>query len=309
MALGVIGAGFARTATESDKRGLEIADFGPSFPPPFVAASLQSRRPGSDRMLKLCLSGILAALSLLLPVEPAHGEQILRIGYWNIPPHVVDAEGGRPRGAAISFFDEYIAPELDMTVVWDAQATPPTRLMEQLREGTKDAMIFLGKTKERAEYLHYPQPYLDIPQTLVLLTSHPIERIADISQIYGLRVGFLTGGRLPEKLRDERIHYDLIAGERLFQRNVEKLLLGRIDAIYAPLTIAVKNIIEQMEVGDQVKMVPIEFLEPVLIYTVFSKKTVSSAVVEKYNEALAAAVRVRKYKDFVERYEARTNPP
>ncbi len=101
----------------------------------------------------------------------------------------------------------------------------------------------------------------------------------------------------------------MIAGERLFQRNVEKLLLKRIDAIYAPLTIAVKNIIEQMEVGDQVKMVPIEFLEPVLIYTVFSKKTVGRAVVEKYNEALAAAVRVRKYKDFVERYEARTNRP
>ena len=191
-----------------------------------------------------------------------------------------------------------------MTIAWDEDITPPTRLMDQLRQGQKDAMIFLGKTKERTEYLHYPDPFLDIPQTFAFLKSHPINRITRISELYNLRVGFLVGGRLPDVLRDDKIQYDLIAGERLFQRNIEKLLLGRIDAIYAPLTIALTNIIKQMEVGDQVKLVPIEFLEPVLIYTVFSKKTVSGAVVEKYNKALETASKAQLYRDYVKIYES-----
>ena len=120
-------------------------------------------------------------------------------------------------------------------------------------------------------------------------------------------MGFLVGGRLPDVLRDDKIQYDLIAGERLFQRNIEKLLLGRIDAIYAPLTIALTNMIKKMEVGDQVKLVPIEFLEPVLIYTVFSKKTVGEAVVEKYNNALEAASKAQQYKDYVKTYQSRPN--
>ena len=250
---------------------------------------------------------VLISISPLFVAEQAHAQEILRIGYWNIPPHVIESVGGKPKGAAISYFDEYIGPGLGMTVAGDENITPPTRLMDQLRQGRKDAMIFLGKTKERTEYLHYPNPYLDIPQTLAFLESHPINRITKISELYNLRVGFLVGGRLPDILRDDKIQYDLIAGERLFQRNIEKLLLGRIDAIYAPLTIALTNIIKKMEVGDQVKLVPIEFLEPVLIYTVFSRKTVGEAVVEKYNNALEAASKAQQYKDYVKTYQSRPN--
>ena len=245
--------------------------------------------------------------SLLLVGGAVHAQETLRIGYWNIPPHVIEVVDEKPKGAAISYFDKYIAPRLGITITWDENITPPTRLMDQLRKGQKDAMIFLGKTKERTEYLHYPDPYLDISQTLAFLNSHPINRITKVSDLYGLRVGFLVGGRLPDVLRDDKIQYDLIAGERLFQRNVEKLLIDRIDAIYAPLTISLVNIIEHMEVSDQVKLVPIEFLEPVLIYTVFSKRTVSETVVEKYNRALETAKKEQQYKEYVKTYQSRSS--
>ncbi len=261
----------------------------------------------NGKKFQLPLTALPMLFSLLFVGGAVRAQETLRIGYWNIPPHVIEVVGKKPKGAAISYFDEYIAPRLGVTVAWDEDITPPTRLMDQLRNGQKDAMIFLGKTKERTDYLHYPDPYLDIPQTLAFLNSHPISRITRVSELYGLRVGFLVGGRLPDVLRDDRIKYDLIAGERLFQRNVEKLSLGRIDAIYAPLTIALTNIIKQMEVSDQVKLVPIEFLKPVLIYTVFSKKTVSEAVVEKYNKALETAGKEQPYKDFVRTYQSRRN--
>ena len=263
--------------------------------------------------MSACSIGIrhfLAGIAMFAPLfvgGVVQAQEVLRIGYFDLPPHVDKVEDGIPKGAAISYFEEFIAPHLGILVDWDTAATPPTRLMQQLRNGEKDAMIFLGKTEERTGYLHYPDPYLIIPETLAFKKGHPIDRVTMVSDLHGLTVGFLVGGRIPDPLRDDRIRYDLIAGKRLFERNVEKLLLGRIDAVYAPLSTALVNIIDEMEVGDQVKLVPIEFLDLVQIYTVFSKKTVGEDIVKNYNKALEAAGRERKYLDYIKVYKSRSS--
>jgi hypothetical protein len=76
---------------------------------------------------------------------------------------------------------------------------------------------------------------------LAFKKDHPTNGITEVSDLHGLTLGFLVGGRIPEPLQDGKIKYDLIAGKRLMERNIEKLLLGRIDAIYAPLSTAVVN--------------------------------------------------------------------
>jgi len=248
---------------------------------------------GFSMTVLLCWGGVVQA------------QETLRIGYFDLPPHVTRVEGGIPKGAAISYFEEFIAPHLGVSIVWDTAATPPTRLMDQLRNGEKDAMVFLGKTKERTGYLHYPDPYLIIPETLALMAAHPIDRVTNVSELHGLTVGFLVGGRIPDPLRDDEITFDLIAGKRLLERSVEKLILGRIDAIYAPLSTALVNIIDDMEVGNQVKLVPIEFLDLVKIYTVFSKKTVGEHIIKNYNNALEAANKKQKYLDYIKVYKSR----
>ena len=138
-------------------------------------------------------------------------------------------------------------------------------------------------------------------------SEHVLCLVAPTGDIFGLTVGFLVGGRIPDRLQDDRIKYDLIAGKRLFERNVEKLLLGRIDAVYAPLSTALVEILDEMDVADQVKLVPIEFLDLVQIYTVFSKKTVRENVVESYNNALDLASRERKYLDYIKIYKSRSS--
>ena len=146
------------------------------------------------------LFAIIILPSLLFVDGTAQAQETLSIGYWNIPPHVTGVVDQKPQGAAIGYFDEYIAPHLDVTVAWDETIIPPTRLMDQLRKGQKDAMIFLGKTKERTEWLHYPEPYLDIPQTFAFINNHPIDKLTKVSDLYDLTVGFLVGGRLPDVL-------------------------------------------------------------------------------------------------------------
>lgn len=248
---------------------------------------------------------VIAAFVIAHSGVAAQAQEALRIGYFDIPPHVVKVEDGKPQGAAISYFEELIAPRFGVPFEWNSEVTAPTRLMSQLSDGEIDAMIFLGKTTERTKVFHYPDPYLVTPEMLVFRADYPIGKIARVSDLHGLTLGFLVGGRIPESLRDEKIRYDLIAGKRLMERNVEKLLLGRIDAIYAPLSTALEDIIHGMGVSDQTKIVPIEFLEPVEIYTVFSKKTVSATVVADYNAALAAAGREQAYIDFIDSYRSR----
>ncbi len=86
------------------------------------------------------------------------------------------------------------------------------------------------------------------------------------------------------------------------ERNVEKLLLGRIDGIYAPLSTALVNIVEVMGVRDEIKLVPIEFLGPVEIYSVFSKETIDKEIVDRYNSALNIAKTEIRYIDYLESY-------
>lgn len=232
----------------------------------------------------------------------AVAQESLRVGYFDIPPHVTGVENGRPRGSAISYFEEHIAPHFGVPYEWDTEVTAPTRLMSQLRSGEIDAMIFLGKTAERTKVFHYPDPYLIIPETIAFKMSHPLRLIGSVEDLHGLRLGFLTGGRIPEQMQSEQITYDLIAGKRLMERNVEKLLLGRIDGIYAPLSTALLNIVEEMGVRDDVKLVPIEFLDPVEIYTVFSKETVRPETIVRYNSALRSARNEIEYAEFLSNF-------
>jgi polar amino acid transport system substrate-binding protein len=260
------------------------------------------------QLVKRLGPGLILALAMsLILTKATAAEETLRIGYFDLPPHVLGAEEGHPKGAAIGYFEEFIAPHLGVEIVWDPEVTPPTRLMKQLKTGEKDAMIFLGWTKERTAYLHYPRPYLTLSETLVFRAEYPLEQVTAVDDLHGLRVGFLVGGRIPHALRDERITYDLIAGQQLFERNLEKLLRGRIDAIYAPLPVALGRIIKQKRVGSQVKLLPIEFLKPVEIYTVFSKETVGKDLVERYNDAMEAAQTHQSYIDYIASYGAKTS--
>jgi hypothetical protein len=249
-----------------------------------------------------CLCADTIAILLALTGPAAVAQETLRIGYFDIPPHVTGVEDGQPHGTAISYFEEQIAPHFGVPFEWDTEITAPTRLMSQLSDGEIDAMIFLGKTAERTNVFHYPAPYLILPETIALKMDHPLERIGSVNDLHGLRLGFLVGGRIPEPLQSDRIIYDLIAGKRLMERNVEKLLLGRIDGIYAPLSTALLIIVEDMGVRDEVKLVPIEFLEPVEIYTVFSKETVDVDIISRYNSALEAAQAEIEYSDFLVKF-------
>jgi hypothetical protein len=248
------------------------------------------------------LFAVAIAVLFSLSGPTAGTQEPLRIGYFDIPPHVIGAEDGQPQGAAISYFEERIAPYFGVPFEWNSEVTPPTRLMKQLGDGTLDAMIFLGKTTERMKVFHYPDPYLVLSETVALKSDYPLARITSVDDLHGLRLGFLVGGRIPEALQSDRITFDLIAGKRLMERNVEKLLLGRIDGIYAPLSTSLANILDEMGVRSEIRLVPIDFLGPVEIYSVFSKKTVDKNTIDHYNSALSVAKSQISYEDYLEIY-------
>ena len=131
--------------------------------------------------------GLILALAILLTLAKATtAQETLRIGYFDLPPHVLGVEERHPKGAAIAYFEEFISPHLGVEIAWDADVTPPTRLMKQLQTGEKDAMIFLGWTKERTAYLHYPRPYLTLSETLAFRSEHPLEQITAVEDLHGL---------------------------------------------------------------------------------------------------------------------------
>ena len=151
---------------------------------------------------------VLSVICLSFGARISLADGPIRMGYFDIPPHVINSDSESPAGAAINYFNEYIAPYLGVDVVWDVEANPPTRLMDQLRTGEKDGMIFLGKTEERTEYFHYPNPYLTIPETLAFRKENSPGKIDDVTELHGLTIGFLVGGRIPQSMDVKEIKYE-----------------------------------------------------------------------------------------------------
>ena len=73
-----------------------------------------------------CLNSTIATILLTLAAPAAMAQDLLRIGYFDIPPHVTGVEEGQPRGAAISYFEKHVAPHFDVPFVWDTEVTAPT---------------------------------------------------------------------------------------------------------------------------------------------------------------------------------------
>ena len=98
-----------------------------------------------------CLLPLVAGFALAFTPGPVPAQDALKIGYFDIPPHVTGAEGGKPQGAAISYFEEFIAPRFGVPFEWNAEVTAPTRLMYQLGSGEIDAMIFASKVAKHTK--------------------------------------------------------------------------------------------------------------------------------------------------------------
>jgi len=238
------------------------------------------------RALSLFAMGLLCLISL-----PVCAEELIKIGYFPNKPFIYPNEAtGKPQGAVVKYL-EAVAEKMGYAVEWIGPL-PLVRYATALKEGTVDVAAFIVKLPETEELVYYSDQPLGLPRpVLIVRKDSPLTQITSIDDVKGLRIGWYVNIS-PSKFVQEHIEsfqmdYMPLA-ENAGLQSLEKLLLGRVDALHELNAYSLPFLAAEHGLLDQIKVLPLP--EPAnSTYVGFSKTAPRGRMLlEQFNAAQAA---------------------
>lgn len=254
---------------------------------PFTMANHKARA-----RLFAVISHLLLSLVLLKCPSALSAEKIV-MGYIHLKPFQYQSSvDTRAKGAAIAYF-ERIAEEMGYEVEW-VGPLPLPRLLEYMRKGENTtnkqldgtAMIFDTPMWHQIYHLS-EQPYYKVQSSLFVHKDSPLTEIKSGKDIKGLTIGSHCGAPPTEFIQKNKHLFksDCLAGQKRIERNIQKLLMGRIDAYYGLNDVDLPYYASQMNVADQIRTLHLPE-PPREVYVGFSKQSAKAQkLLEQYNQA------------------------
>lgn len=236
---------------------------------------------------------ILTAILLFsLYTSAARAEETFKVAFFNFPPHVT-ANGIHPQGAAVEFFETVIQEMGGKKLIY--REYPLNRVLMKLESGEADIGLYFAKTPERAQSFVYPQRNFDtIPLAIAVRHDHPLKEVKEISDLYGLKIGYAEGAYLSSALRDRNLNLEFIQGRDWVHQNMSKVERKRIDAALSGYYQLLHEI-SLPKFKDKFRIMRIPHTG-VSIYTVFSKR-VPAKTIQSYEKALDSVLNKTSYKE------------
>ncbi len=220
---------------------------------------------------------VIFLLGSLAFVGPLKAESI-RMAWFTVPPHAIVADDGvTPEGPSIELFNA-IAARMGCTVDWIGPL-PLSRLAKYQKEGgeTIDGTILTAKSMLLVPFLYFPKEayFVDFP-CLAVRADNPLKSVTTIDDISGYRIGFvkLLELRYPPLIKNnqDKIIIEDLSGSDWTSRNLSKLLVNRIDAVFELNRYAIEYqaIVDNVENKIRILDIP---AKPILHYYVFHKNS------------------------------------
>ena len=215
--------------------------------------------------------------------------ETIKMGYFEHHPHFITTEDGTPRGATIAYF-EMVAEKMGYEVEW-VGPLPMMRMNRMLNDGVLDGQPHETDIATYGETWYFAdQPYHQAQAVFMVTQDNPLRSITTIEDVKGYRVGWIQHAPPSLFVYENQVHFqiDLIASnETMWERSLQKLLAGRIDAVHDLNLFTLPYIAKEMGIGDKVKTLILPE-PPVPVYVVFSKQSPrGKELIEKYNQAQA----------------------
>lgn len=232
-----------------------------------------------------------------LPQMARADEAELRVAFFMFAPHAYEKDN-RPAGAAVSYFENLIAPKLKRKVKMIGPL-PYTRVMKDFEDGIFDAVLLLAKTPDRASHFRYPaEPFGYMESGLLVRKDNPLVELSSPNQLKGLRIGYAEKAWIAPFMRDRNINFDLITTKYATVNNLKKLATDRLDAVYNPDMNALRYALKSVPELKDVRLLKIPET-PVGYYTVFHPK-VAVETVQEYEAVLSDLNDVLPYDLYLE---------
>ncbi len=217
--------------------------------------------------------------------------QTLNVGYFDLPPHAQFRQG-QHTGAALAYFD-LIARQMGVSKVVYTQL-PLSRLLQDQKI---DLILYLGKSPEREKQLRFSrQPWLKMQGTLTVKASGPIQRIRSRDDLAGLSIGVWQDGYRSPLITQSSAQLDLMAGDGIVARSLQKVALGRMNAFYSPEALSVQREIQRLGLGEQLRMINLP--EPAVELCAAFRPT-AAHYLPRYEAAVAKMARTLPYSQFL----------
>ncbi len=252
-------------------------------------------------LLRLCV-----ALALIgwLPAQAGTSKAApLKVGYFDLPPHVSKELQGKS-SAAIQYFNQ-IAQEMGVEVSY--QAYPLSRLLQMLQDGQLDAALFLARNPEREQMFTYPQsPIISAQSIFVVSQLSPFQKASDITKEHNLKIGVWKGGYFSKTLTNSNNQLVRLGGANVPARGVDSVIKGKFDAFYSPDRYSIEYQAKKYSKRKMIRIIP-NSDETINLYTAFSKKA-GAIYLKSYEAALRKVKANQSYEALLDRMLSGTDP-
>ncbi len=230
------------------------------------------------RQIRKGLNFTIIFLFVSLPLPYPVKAESIRMAWFTIPPHVFVAKDGvTPKGPTIELFNT-IAGRMGCTVEW-VGPLPLSRLTKYQTHGGGriDGSVLCEKAPVLLPFLYYPkEAYFIGHPCLAVRADNTLTSIKTIDDIGGYRIGFVSmfAGDYPPFFQNnlDKVTFQNISGNNWTSRNLAKLLLNRIDAVYELNRYSLKYQAVVDGVADKIRILNIP-VEPIAHYYVFHKNS------------------------------------
>jgi len=215
-------------------------------------------------------------------VEPP----IIRMGYFDIKPHLYKSDGSeKPGGAAINYF-EIVAEEISYTVEWVGPLAFP-RMISMGEAGQIDGLMTLTDWA-KDKFIYPDEPAFTVSSVFVFKADTPIRRINGIDDVKGRSVGWIPSAPASQFVIDHSDELDVIYSTKpdWMRTYLTRLIAGRIDSLHDLNEFSYLYVAKTLGLSDKIKVIKLS--EPSQnAYIVFSKKAKHvDKLLRKYNKAV-----------------------
>jgi len=229
--------------------------------------------------------------------------QTINIGYFVMEPYIYfEQNKSTPKGIIPEFLNEHIAP--NMNTKFRYFHMPIARILKKMKTGELDGVAVLGYNKSRATEYAYPANHMEIVKPIfAVLSESDLSREKLTLSGEKLIVGHVKDSMTTSFFLRLETHIDVMHGENVWHRSAKKLLLGRIDALYAPFQAPLDSVLKEFSADSRVKTITIEE-DAFRLFTLFSKheKSIQKDLVRRYDEAFKKIDGEQTYRKVFDKY-------
>jgi len=220
----------------------------------------------------------------LLQISPLKAET-LTLGYFVLGPHIYASADGKALGPLPEFLTEHIGPA--MGVKFSLVNMPLARILKDMKEGRIAGAALFGFTKARGLVFAYPNnSFISMHPVLVVLNKHPLTKVESVDDISHLSIGYVKDAIVSPFMQNGGIVFTDIYGSNTWERNIQRLLKGHIDAAYSPIEVNMSYVASKLNMRDKVRIMRLPEA-PMKLYSLFSKheQFIHANLAKRYDEA------------------------